>query len=50
MSSGDALRDEVAALTRVVAASCDRPTDNVHVLYGAPAAAGRLAFGGSLVE
>ena len=46
--TGDALRDEVAALTRAIATACERPADNVHVLYGAPAA-GRLAFGGSLV-
>jgi phenylpyruvate tautomerase PptA (4-oxalocrotonate tautomerase family) len=46
---GDVLRDEVARLTRAVADTCGRPVETVHVLYRAPAA-GRLAFGGTLVD
>ena len=40
---------EVAALTEAVARQVGRPADRVHVRY-APAAAGRQAFGGRLVE
>ncbi len=45
----DGLADQVAALTRAVAASCGRPAENVHLVYE-PAAAGRVAFGGNLVS
>ena len=47
--SGAALKAEVAALTRAVAGVCGRPAERVHVEY-APAGAGRIAFGGRLVE
>lgn len=44
-----ALTAEVAALTAAVARILQRPPARVHVEY-APAAAGRIAFGGTLVE
>jgi phenylpyruvate tautomerase PptA (4-oxalocrotonate tautomerase family) len=43
------LEGEVTALTRAVAQVIGRPATCVHVEY-APAAAGRLAFGGVLVQ
>ncbi|HXM83016.1 MAG TPA: hypothetical protein VN929_13940 [Burkholderiales bacterium] len=43
------LRNQVAAVTSVVARVANRPLDRVHVQY-APAAAGRQAIGGRLVE
>lgn len=46
---GEALRAEVAALTAAVATATGRPPERVHLEYAAPAA-GRLAFGGRLVE
>lgn len=45
---GVARRDQVAAITKAVATACDRPAENVHIIYEAPAA-GRVAFGGDLV-
>lgn len=47
--TGAALAREVAALTSVVAAELGCAPSRVHVQY-APAAAGRQAFGGSMVE
>ena len=47
--TGDDLRTEIAALTTAVADTCARPPGNVHITYR-PAAAGRQAFGGNLVE
>lgn len=38
-----------AALGIAIADVCDRPADNVHVIYEPPGA-GRVAFGGRLVE
>ena len=46
---GAALQDQVRRLTDVIAAVCNRPAENVHVLY-LPEARGRMAFGGRLVE
>ena len=46
---GDALKAEISALTKAIAAVCDRAEENVHVVYEPPAA-GRVAFGGHLVE
>ena len=46
---GDALRRLVAEITGIVARLCSRPPGNVHVEF-APAARGRIAFGGRLVE
>ncbi len=45
----EALAAELDAVTRAVAAWAGRSADQVHVQY-APAAAGRQAFGGRLVE
>lgn len=47
--TGDALASEIRKLTETIAAICERPGDNVHVMYE-PSARGRLAFGGKLVE
>lgn len=44
-----AITEEVRRLTEAVASACDRPAEHVHVLYQ-PQGAGRLAFGGRLVE
>lgn len=41
--------DEVMALTQAIALVLRRPADRVHIEY-APAAAGRVAFGGNLVR
>jgi len=47
--AGAALAAEVLAVTSAVANCLGRPAERVHVQY-APAAAGRQAFGGKLVE
>ena len=47
--AGAQLRSEVAELTRVIAQVIGRPSSCVHIEY-APAAAGRMSFGGELVE
>ena len=44
-----ALAREIAALTQAIARTVGRSADRVHIEY-APAAAGRMAFGGTLVE
>jgi phenylpyruvate tautomerase PptA (4-oxalocrotonate tautomerase family) len=41
--------ERVAALTGAVAGCCGRAPENVHIIFE-PAAAGRVAFGGRLVE
>jgi phenylpyruvate tautomerase PptA (4-oxalocrotonate tautomerase family) len=43
-----ALQDEVSRLTAVVAQLCDRPTENVHIVY-LPRGRGRVSFGGRLL-
>ena len=43
------LRREMAAVAEIVARVLDHPRENVHVLY-APAARGRIGFGGALME
>ena len=45
----ECLRRETKKLTAAVARITDRPAENVHVIY-LPPAAGRIAFGGTLVE
>ena len=40
-------RVEAARLAAAVAAACNRPVENVHILY-LPEGAGRVAFGGEL--
>lgn len=47
--SRDIRRQESVALAELIASACDRPKEHVHVLY-APPAAGRIAFGGLLME
>lgn len=44
-----ALRIEMAEIAKIVARTLNRPRENVHVLYS-PAARGRIAFGGELLE
>jgi hypothetical protein len=44
----EALQAEVAQLTPLVAQLCQRPAEHVHILY-LPPAAGRVAFGGTLL-
>ena len=46
---GGELEDEVAQLTRVIANDLNRPEANVHIIFQ-PDGAGRVAFGGKLVE
>lgn len=47
--SGPALVKEIGALTQAIARAVGRPAERVHVSYEPPAA-GRMAFGGALVE
>lgn len=47
--TGEALRRRVAQVTEIVARHTHRPPELVHVLFE-PAARGRIAFGGRLVE
>jgi phenylpyruvate tautomerase PptA (4-oxalocrotonate tautomerase family) len=49
LPTGPDLADRISRVTAAVAASTDRDPTNVHVLF-APSAAGRLAFGGRLVD
>ena len=44
-----ALEEQAARLTRAIAEACDRPPENVHLIYEPPAR-GRIAFGGRLRE
>jgi phenylpyruvate tautomerase PptA (4-oxalocrotonate tautomerase family) len=46
---GSALREEARRVAEAVAQVSGRPLERVHVEY-APAAAGRMAFGGTLME
>lgn len=43
------LAREVARLAAAIAHVCQRPAQNVHILYS-PAAEGRMAFGGRLIR
>jgi phenylpyruvate tautomerase PptA (4-oxalocrotonate tautomerase family) len=47
--AGDELHRQVSEITAIVARHTGRPRDLVHVLFE-PAARGRIAFGGRLVE
>lgn len=47
--TGQALATELATLTATIANCLNRPSERVHVQY-APAASGRQAFGGRLVQ
>lgn len=46
--TGAELATEIRNLTEAIAGICDRPAENVHLLYQ-PDAAGRAAFGGNVV-
>ena len=46
---GDTLTQRIAAITKSVARLTGRPAEHVHVLFE-PAARGRVAFGGELLE
>ena len=48
-TEGNELQEEVKALTRVIAETCGRPAENVHILY-LPPASGRIAFGGKILD
>jgi len=48
ISSTDSLEVEVAKLTAVIAQICNRPEENVHIIY-LPQGAGRVAFGGKVL-
>ena len=43
------LEQEIARLTEALAQACERPAENVHVIYE-PDGTGRVAFGGKLVK
>ncbi len=49
MPSPEDLRREVERLTPAIAALCQRPPENVHIIY-LPEGAGRVAFGGRVVS
>ena len=49
MPSPEALQAEVTELTVVIARVCNRPQENVHILY-LPEGAGRVAFGGKVLS
>ena len=49
LPEGPALEEQAARLTRAIALACDRPPENVHLIYEPPAR-GRIAFGGRLRE
>jgi phenylpyruvate tautomerase PptA (4-oxalocrotonate tautomerase family) len=44
----DALQQEVEQLTAAIAHLCNRPAENVHIIY-LPEGTGRVAFGGKIV-
>lgn len=48
LPSPDLLQNEVAELTSSVAQVCDRPKENIHMIY-LPEGTGRVAFGGRLL-
>lgn len=47
--TGDALRNQVFNLAKAISEAADHPVESVHIVIE-PAAKGRIAFGGSLVE
>lgn len=49
LQEAGALRAEAAELAAAIASFCGRSVDNVHILYEPPGA-GRVAFGGELVD
>ena len=49
LPSPESMQAEVSKLTEVISKICDRPTENVHIIY-LPKAAGRIAYGGKIVQ
>lgn len=49
LPTGDLMRLHAERIADAVASTLDRPAENVHVLFEPPAA-GRIAYGGRLVE
>lgn len=47
--AGDELAEEVGKVVEAVAAACEHPVENVHVIYES-AGRGRVAFGGNLID
>lgn len=47
--SHEVMRKQADELAASIAQICDRPKENVHVLYQ-PEASGRIAFGGNLIS
>jgi phenylpyruvate tautomerase PptA (4-oxalocrotonate tautomerase family) len=45
----DKMQIEVAKLTAAIAKVCDRPEENVHIVY-LPEGAGRVSFGGKIIS
>jgi phenylpyruvate tautomerase PptA (4-oxalocrotonate tautomerase family) len=45
----DKMQIEVAKLTAAIARACDRPEENVHIVY-LPEGAGRVSFGGKIIS
>ncbi|MFT5286902.1 MAG: phenylpyruvate tautomerase PptA (4-oxalocrotonate tautomerase family) [Planctomycetota bacterium] len=48
VATGQALKEQVLELTEAIAICTGRPSENVHLIIE-PAAAGRVAFGGTLI-
>ena len=48
LPSPEPLQAEVTKLTAIIARVCNRPQDNVHIIY-VPEIAGRVAFGGKVL-
>jgi len=46
--SPESLQAEVTRLTAIIAHVCNRPQENIHIIY-LPEGAGRVAFGGKMV-
>jgi phenylpyruvate tautomerase PptA (4-oxalocrotonate tautomerase family) len=46
--STEKLREEALRLTQAIATTCQRPPENVHILYE-PEGVGRISFGGHLM-
>jgi phenylpyruvate tautomerase PptA (4-oxalocrotonate tautomerase family) len=49
VQDGGELQNEITRLTKVIANILNRPETNVHIFYQ-PDGAGRVAFGGKLIE
>lgn len=47
VAEGGELEEQALRLTRGIAEACDRPVENVHIIFEPPAA-GRVSFGGKL--